>query len=411
MPAVSRTDGLADLSFLRQRAKHLLKALRQGHAPEQRAQLLGLGRPGPNFQLADSQWLVAREAGFASWPKLKAHVDAIAFAARHPGFSAAHEAHVQHWRCGNDIEHSLRTAGFKGAFHMLADPLTMGPVRDVPLADYMALRGPFLTKAFNLAPADSHGRLATEYGALNAIDAQHEIVLWCEADAYDQLFLIRLLAGLRELPRRLELIEVARVPGVARFIGIGQLAPDVLAWLWPQRRPLAEEAQVVACEAWRAYTSSDPRRWAQLAQQHHSALPLLAPALARQLQELPGVGDGLSLTERMTLRILAEQGEQTAGRVFAHLMAVADPLPYLGDLMFHALIRPLIEASHALLIEGEGANWAHRSLRLSALGERVMAGQAHWLDQSPAERWVGGIRLAAGEPVWMVDERGQVQRR
>ncbi|VFT36248.1 Uncharacterised protein [Pseudomonas aeruginosa] len=30
---------------------------------------------------------------------------------------------------------------------------------------------------------------------------------------------------------RLELVEIDRVPGVERFVGIGQLAPELLAWL------------------------------------------------------------------------------------------------------------------------------------------------------------------------------------
>lgn len=37
------------------------------------------------------------------------------------------------------------------------------------------------------------------------------------------------LASLPALPRRLELIEIAKLPGVERFIGIGQRGPNLLA--------------------------------------------------------------------------------------------------------------------------------------------------------------------------------------
>jgi hypothetical protein len=409
MPAIdaSRHHGLLDLPALRKRAKRLLKALDD----DTRTQLIALGLPGPDYRLADTQWLVAREAGFASWPRLKAHADAVAFAARHPGFAAADEAALQHWRCGNDIEHSLRIAGFHGAFHMFDDPMVMGPVPALPEDDYWQVRTAYVQRVFALDPHDLAQRQARQRAALAQLDGDSEMVLWCEADAYDQLFLIRLLASLPRLPRRLELIEIDRVPGVERFIGIGQLAPDLLAWLWPQRRPLGQAAVDLGRQAWAAYTAPDPRAWAALARQRHVPLPLLGAALARQLQELPGVADGLSLTERLSLRILAEQGERPAGRVFAELMGRYEPLPYLGDLMFKVLLRPLIDSARPLLHEGPGEGWAQRPLRLTALGERVLAGQANWLDQQPAERWVGGVRIVAGQAPWQVDGQGQVTQR
>lgn len=413
MPAInaSRHHGLLDLPALRKRAKRLLTALKNHEADDTREQLRALGLPGPDYRLADTQWLVAREAGFASWPKLKAHADAVAFAARHPGFTADDEAAVQHWRCGNDIAHSLRTAGFAGAFQMFEDPMVMGPVCALPEEQYWQARAAYIQQAFNLSTQDIEQRQAAQRTALAGLNSDSKIVLWCEGDAYDQLFLIRVLASLPSLPRRLELIEITQVPGVERFIGIGQLAPDLLAWLWPQRRALGEDVLALARQAWAAYTAPDPRAWAVLAGIQHAALPLLSRALARQLQELPGANDGLSLTERLLLRVLASRGELPAGRVFAQLMMQDEPLPYLGDMMFHVLLQPLIHAPHPLLLEGPGESWAQRPLRLTALAEQVLAGQAHWLDHSPAQRWVGGVLINAADRPWVVSEQGEVWQR
>ncbi|WP_449433541.1 DUF1835 domain-containing protein [Pseudomonas putida] len=413
MPAInaSRHHGLLDLPALRKRAKRLLAALASGNAEQASEQLRLLGRDGPAYRLADAQWLLAREAGFASWPKLKAHADAVAFAARHPGFTADGEAAVQHWRCGNDIAHGLHTAGFSGAFHMFDDPMVMGPVPALPEDEYWQVRAAYVQQAFNLGAHDVEQRQASQRSALAQLNADSEVVLWCEADAYDQLFLVRILASLETLPRRLELIEITQVPGVERFIGIGQLAPDLLAWLWPKRRPLGEPALALARQAWAAYTAPDPRAWACFAAQEHAALPLLGRALARQLQELPGASDGLSLTERLVLKILALQGQLTAGQVFARLMQHDEPLPYLGDLMFHVLLQPLINAPQPLLLEGPGDAWAQRSLRLTALGEKVLNGQMHWLDMAPAQRWVGGVFVDAKHNPWVVNGHGEVWRR
>ena len=351
-PVSSNTDGRLNLEQQRKRAKELLRHLKS---------------QDPAATLSQAQWQVAKQLGFSSWPKLKAHIDAIDFAARHPDFAASDEARTTHWRCGNDIAHTLQLAGFKGQFRMLADPLCMGPVRDLPGQDFRAMRSAFISQAFSIDEADAARRVDVEYGHLDALASADHSVLWCEADAYDQLFLVRALAGLEQAPRKLELIEVDHIPGVQRFIGIGQLAPDVLAWLWPQRRLIDNDAVQLAKRAWSAYCDSSPVKWAQLAHDSHPALPLLAPALLRQLQELPGMRDGLSLTERLALTYLAEAGPTPFGRVFAELMAKREPLPFLGDMMFHALLRPLIDGDNPLLLEAEAQKaWPQRGLTLTA---------------------------------------------
>ncbi|MDQ2515562.1 hypothetical protein RBJ06_32835, partial [Pseudomonas aeruginosa] len=78
-------DGRINLEQQRKRAKELLRQWRRDPASR-------TGLPGQAPRLADAQWQVARELGFASWPRLKAHVDAIAFASRHPDLVGGDEA-------------------------------------------------------------------------------------------------------------------------------------------------------------------------------------------------------------------------------------------------------------------------------------------------------------------------------
>ncbi|OPA82441.1 hypothetical protein BFW87_31160 [Pseudomonas fluorescens] len=396
-PLPSNTNGRLNLEQQRKRAKEWLPRLKI---------------QAPNATLSQAQWEIAKQLGFSSWSKLKAHVDALDFAARHPDFHASDEARTTHWRCGNDIAHSLQLAGFKGQFRMLTDPLCMGPVREVPTADYRAMRSAFISQAFALNPADATQRLADEYDQLEALADSEHSVLWCEADAYDQLFLIRALSGLERAPKKLELIEVDRIPGVERFIGIGQLAPDVLAWLWPQRRLINDEAVQLAKQAWSAYCASSPVKLAELAHGTHPALPFLAPALRRQLQELPGIKDGVSLTERLALTYIAEAGPVPFGRVFAELMAKREPLPFLGDMMFHALLRPLIDGEQPLLTEsGIDRDWPRRELALTPLGHAVLNADAYWLDHASHERWVGGVCLKPRQPHWAIGDSNRPVRR
>lgn len=131
MPKSSADSGLINLDYLRKQAKKLLQQLRAGLAPQE---LLQIQRANPNAQinLAHAQWLIANELGFSSWPKLKAHVDAVAFAVKNPSFIIDNENQTTHWRCGHDIEHKLRIAGFTGQFIPFTDPFCLGPVPSVP---------------------------------------------------------------------------------------------------------------------------------------------------------------------------------------------------------------------------------------------------------------------------------------
>ncbi len=80
-------NGIISLSRLRQSAKQRLRRIKTGEEP---ISLLRLHQMNPRAELnlAAVQWLIATEMGFDNWPALKAHTDAIRFAAQYPGFEA-----------------------------------------------------------------------------------------------------------------------------------------------------------------------------------------------------------------------------------------------------------------------------------------------------------------------------------
>jgi hypothetical protein len=162
--AFSSTNGRINLEQQRKRAKELLRRLKSADA-------------AVTPTLSEAQWLIAKELGFPSWPKLKAHVDAVDFAARHPGFEASDEARTTHWRCGSDIAHSLGVAGFKGHFRMLIDPLCMGPVQDLPAEQYLAVRSRYVSQVFAMDEAEVSRRHADEYKHLEQLGSAGHSVL------------------------------------------------------------------------------------------------------------------------------------------------------------------------------------------------------------------------------------------
>jgi hypothetical protein len=129
-------------------------------------------------------------------------------------------------------------------------------------------------------------------------------------------------------------------------------------------------------------------------------IPVMAAALRRHLRELPWVGDGLSLTQRLTLRTLGDGG-QTVAQMFTALQLRTDPLPFLGDLMFRAILRGLTAGGAVRTEPGtDDTPWPQRPMALAPTGERLLAGETDWLDLATTERWVGGVRIEPGRPGW-----------
>ena len=362
--------------------------------------------------LADAQWVIARELGLPSWPKLKAHIQAMeqaraAMAAKGGALDGA--LRTLHIRCGSDIGKRLAESGLTGDFLEYSDPFCQGPVIDAP--DRIALRARFLTDAYGPVMGFSREEMAEKLqraeAGLEAARRYERVVLWLEHDSYDQLMLVRCLAQFATAgaPPVLELISIDHFPGGARFIGLGQLPPEALRLLWSRRQPVTPEQLELGQQAWAALTSPDPTALATIARTGTPQLPHLAPALRRHLQELPSVRDGLSLTERLCLEILAE-GDRTIGRMFSILMREREPLPWLGDVMFLAIIeamRKVTEPAFTVPPDSEADAWPHRLLSITRTGRAVLAGERDWLSLGPPQRWVGGVPIRPGAPCWRWD--------
>jgi len=175
------------------------------------------------------------------------------------------------------------------------------------------------------------------------------VVMWFEHDSYDQLILARCLAQFLETPpRRLELVSVDRFPGAMRFNGLGQLPPEAFRLLWRQRVVVTETQLRAGRTVWDRLRLADPSGLAALAREGISALPFMARALRRHCQELPWVGDGLSLTERLVLELVAERS-RAAGEVFRDLVEEREPLVWLGDIGVRGVVEALKQVAAACL--------------------------------------------------------------
>ena len=366
------------------------------------------------MHLSEAQLVIARELRLPSWPKLKAHIEAMQRARdRIAGGAAAPDgdANTLHIRCGSDLMIPLKAAGFCGAFLEYSDALCQGPVIDGDA--WLEPRATFLAEAYGAQTGQSveqaGSKLRQAEHRLTAAAGQYErVVIWVEHDSFDQLVLARCLAQFADAPpRRLDLISVERYPGDARFIGLGQLPPEALRLLWDERQPVSAQQRQIGRDVWAMLRNSDPKPLAEAARSGLPELPHMARAIRRHCQELPWLQDGLSLTERLVMQLLSE-GPKTAGEVFSALMRDREPLPWLGDIML-LFILDSMKAVRAPVFNGafdtEPQRWPHERLTITDLGRAVLAGEVDWLSLSPPDRWLGGVCIRPAFPCWRWDER------
>lgn len=308
---------------------------------------------------------------------------------------------IAHVRCGSDIRDGLAAAQIGGDFIEYSDPVCQGPVPDDrDEADLMDLRAAFLSAAYDAGTVDAcRARLAAERAAIDGLDSYAAVFLWFEHDIYDQSVLIRLfdiVADRPDLAARLLLIAVDRFPGIDRFTGLGQLTPGQLATLPERAEPVTAAQTDLGRRAWAAFRAADPMGLWDLCERGTPDLPLLAGALRRHLMDLPWSADGLSLTERLALRAVAE-GAETPGKIFARLCRELEPQHFLGDAMFWPILRTLADSTTPALAPFD--SW-ESPVSLTGFGRDLLAGKADWCAANGIDRWLGGVHLQGTAPPW-----------
>jgi hypothetical protein len=389
----------------KKRAKDLLREMRSGDLNA----LARLQRHSPEFpskgrspQLHDAQHVIACENGFRKWTDLKAHIDRIdveqqvTIKGRPSALDGTGRA--LHIRCGQDIMHDLALAGFNGDFLSFPDPYAEGPVPETQsLEEFVRIRAGYLEPGDRAA----FEGLSDCYQALERVRDYPIAHIWMEHDAHDQLILARLLYYFSEVsvrPARLRMVNVTHFPGFERFVGLGQLPPQALRMIWDDFEDVTETHLLFGKKVWSAVTAPSPEALLNIVQADAPVLPTMGQALARHIRQLPSATNGMSLTEQLTLRILAEKGTITAARLWGWYNGQYEPQPFLGDTGYWRILAGLSSAANpALAIDGQRAatedvKWASR-VELLPLGESLLRNQADWLESKPPERWVGGVRI------------------
>ena len=303
-------------------------------------------------------------------------------------------------------------AGFCGDFLAFADPYCQGPVMDTrSLSEFIDSRVEFITNAYKL-PSKNRLRetMEVEYSSLDKARDYQRVNIWLEHDSYDQLILAKLLDYFSEPAHRskqIQLITVERFPGIKTFNSIGQLPPDAFRVLWRQFKDITEEQFAIGQQTWSALKSTSPATLLDITQSGTPALPTMSKAVARHLQELPSLTNGLSLVEELTLRILVDKGSINAARLFGWYTNHYEPLTFLGDTQYWDNIHRLAAGkTPAITITKNGDRPKEWQVELTDVGLALLKKSIDWLDITQAKRWIGGIEInPANNLHWRVDRR------
>ncbi|WP_104403316.1 DUF1835 domain-containing protein [Vibrio penaeicida] len=400
-----------NLSYLKKQAKTRLKAIKSGSKND----LIWLNehhitniQQSENVKLSDVQLAIARELRLPSWAKLKHHVELLESNRNQSGKALTpldDDLHTLHVRCGHDIQGTLKKSGFIGDFLPYIDPFCIGPlVKDEQ--SLLTLRSEFIyhnliSEMEGVDKSIEHILEDSVRDSNQLLESKYQrVVLWVEHDNYDQLMLVRTLALLSyQSLDRIELIEIDKFPGGERFIGLGQLPSEALRVLWDTRKELTIDHITAAKSLWAAFCSPTPKKLVK--QYNHideSLFPNIKQVIFRHLQELPNSISKLGFTQEITIQILRNSEKELDFKTLFKRYLEAEPLVYLADLMYWAVIKPLtLGESPIIHVKGIDKNgWQKATVEL------------HDRDFESAttieNKWVGGIQIS-NDQYWTWDHK------
>ncbi len=305
---------------------------------------------------------------------------------------------------GDGAANIIKQSAVPGDVLPWRDPMHHGPFpADLPLADLSRMRAHYLAGP-DAESNDAERDFQLRDQHLKAADRYDTALLWFEHDLLDQLQILQILdwfSAFGPKDTAIDIICVNSFPGMPNFRGIGQLDADQLASLIHLRRPVTENMLQLAASGWAAFRSGDPNDLLAFLGGDLEALPYLATALSRHLEEFPDAATGLTRTETQLLRLIGN-GTHAPQRLFVQNMDLETAL-FIGDWPTYGTLGALCTAGLVACDPGpfrfpsfseaerEGFNAQH--LSLTDAGRRVLDSNQNAFDCMHRSGWLGGVEL------------------
>jgi len=323
--------------------------------------------------------------------------------------TASGKSRFLHVANGTCTTTTFAAAAIPGTVSIWADPLYEGPVPEgLDDEELLEVRERYLAGPDH-APVDPVNDLRAWRRVIADHESYEELLLWYEHDLFDQVNLIQVLPWIRDhvpAAKPVSLICIGSFPGRPAFKGLGELTADELASLVDTRQRVSDDHYATSAAAWSAFRAPTPQALDALRHSVMPAMPHLAPALDRFVQEYPWTRDGLSRTERRLLQ-LTEHGAVTLASVFPR-MHDGEDVYYVTDLSLVVMAESLSRTSPPLVTMDPPAADPAQPLRaviaLTDTGRAVLGGRLDRIAACGIDRWLGGVHLERRAPIWRWDD-------
>lgn len=307
---------------------------------------------------------------------------------------------------GESVAGTLRESTIPGEVSTYGDLMYEGPAPGGLKAEaWQDIRSRFMAEAGYATLEGAQQYLRACEDALAAFPWHEEVVIWLDHRLSDQLILIKALDWFSRQNLgsvKLSLICVGRYRGLDHFVGLGQLTADQLASLAGTRLRVTDAQFRLAQAAWNAFTSPDPTAIERFIEMDTSALPFIAAALRRHLEQFPSVASGLSRTERQALSILHEHGSLPGRRLFAAAQRLEEQV-FMGNGSFYRLMAGLSSARHPLIQISDTPQLNLGEVAITEAGRDVIESRADHIELNGIDRWLGGVHLKGDAADWRWD--------
>lgn len=282
---------------------------------------------------------------------------------------------------------------------VLRDPLSCGPLS--PIADVRSWTDQRKAYWGELLGAAADENL---YASPQALQTSDEIVLWLGTDLTDQIALAWLPAFLRACDvrdRMIKIVQFERSKHEIEVSHLGMLYPDEIE-AHPPLVSLTDQDLHELEPVWQALTSADPGALLACSQQRWEPFPFLARALADAIKRYPEVTSGLNGWEMRLLRNAQNERKchlvigQTLADGIRALKAGTGGHDQVGDSWLYDRMVRLADPKlrePALEITGSRTGYHDSQVRLTPFGQRILAGQANFVDVNGIDDWVFGVHL------------------
>lgn len=306
---------------------------------------------------------------------------------------------------GESVAGTLRESGIPGVVSTYGDMMYEGPApAGLDAKQWREARARFMAEADFATLDEARAYLQACEDTLAAYRQHEEVVIWLDHRLSNQLILIKVLDWFSQQDSgqaKLSLLCVGHYEGVEHFVGLGALEAKHLRALADRRIPVTDAHYRTAQAAWRAFTSDDPRDIERFVESDTNALPFLAAALRRHLEQFPSLENGLSRTEQQALILLRDKGTLTGAQLFVAVQHMEEAV-FMGDASFYNVVSGLSRGPHPLVRISDTPNDPPGNVTITETGLKVLDGKGDRVQLNGIHRWLGGVYLDDKTP-WRWD--------